>query len=290
MAFSYRIFAVALCLCLFATAFQGTSGAVEREGVLLVAFGTSVNEARKAYAAIESAYTREFPGAPIVWAYTSTKIRKKLAAAGIKANSVSEGLDQLASMGARSVIIQSLHIFPGEEFEELMTDAILHLRSKPGQFASARLGRPLLESAQDARDLKTVIMADSRSASADCLALMGHGNRKGIGELGLAGSKAIFRENGAPIFMESIEGERDLPGVIADLKAHSCQKVRIAPLMLVAGEHARNDLAGDSPDSWKSRLNKAGFAVIPDLRGLGELKGAPEIFLRHSRAASPLPN
>lgn len=278
---------VFLSVCLFSQgqpAFakgQVTSG----EGILLVAFGTSVPEARAAFAKVEKAYQSEFPGVPIVWAFTSQIIRKKLAREGIAAGGIGAGLDRLASEGVRVVRVQSLHMMAGVEFAALARSVLINLQRNPGRFDAVYLGRPLLESGQDAYAVAAAVLdwTAKKREPGEALVLMGHGNEKGRADLVFEGAREIFRQKDPLIFMATIEGNRDFDALASDLAAVGVRKALLVPLMLVAGDHARNDLAGSEADSWASRLQKKGIAVRSDLSGLGEIPGIPEIFIRHTR-------
>ena len=83
--------------------------------------------------------------------------------------------------------------------------------------------------------------------------------------------------------MATVEGARGIDDLLAELKAHKIKKVWLQPLMVVAGDHARNDLAGDEEDSWASKLKAAGFKVEANLKGLGEVPGVRDLFVDHAK-------
>lgn len=253
------------------------------EGILLVAFGTSVPEAMKAFAAVHATFTAAFPDTPVVWAYTSQKIRAKLAAQGTPTGGISEGLAALAAQKVRNVRVQSLHIMAGEEFAALERAVLIDLQRNPGRFGSVFLGRPLLESDKDARELSAALRNDTTRTAEEALVLMGHGQSHGRADLVFEGTRAIFSETDPLLFMATVEGARNFDGLLSELRARKVRTVRLQPLMLVAGDHARNDLAGPEDDSWASRLRAAGFQVQADVRGLGEIAQVRDIFVRHAR-------
>ena len=282
-----RILVVCLFVFLAGFAREGLakSPAQSREGLLLVAFGTSVPEAVAAFDAIDASFKAAFPNARIRWAYTSQIIRKKLAAQGKKTGGIGEGLAQLARDGVKVVRVQSLHVMAGEEFAALERAVLLDLQKNPGRFEAVYLGRPLLESRQDAEDVVTAVLDDVRSKrqKGDAVVLMGHGQEHGRAGLAFEGARAAFKARDPLVFMATVEGARGYDELLAELKAHKVQKVWLQPFMIVAGEHARNDLAGDEEDSWASRLKAAGFTVEANLKGLGLVPGVPAIFERHAR-------
>ena len=118
--------------------------------------------------------------------------------------------------------------------------------------------------------------------------LMGHGTSHQINPI-YAALDYMFKDVGhTNIFVGTVEAYPALDNVLSLLAKTPYRRVRLAPLMIVAGDHAANDMAGDEPDSWKSRLQDAGYQVDCVLRGLGELDGIADIFVQHAEAAKPL--
>ncbi|MDD4701510.1 MAG: sirohydrochlorin cobaltochelatase [Desulfovibrio sp.] len=270
----------------------GTSHAAEntepKQGILLAAFGTSVPEAQPAFTAVDAEFKKAFPGAPVVWAYTSQIIRKKLAEQGRPVGGISDGLAQLAKDGVKVVRVQSLHVLAGEEFTALERAVLLDVSKNPGRFEAVFMGRPLLESKADAKELLAVIEADTKSARGknSALVLMGHGQSHGRADLAFEGVCAVFKAGDKNIHMATVEGARNFDDMLKNLKAARIKHVVVAPLMMVAGDHARNDLAGDEDDSWANQLKAAGIKVDAHLKGLGETPGAAAILVRHAKEST----
>lgn len=258
-----------------------------KEGILLVAFGTSVPGAKKAFDIIDAGYRHAFPGSPIIWAYTSQIIRKKLARQGIKIGSIGQGLDELAAMGVKIVRIQSLHILAGEEFAALARSALLQAQKHARQFDAVYLGRPLLETDEDAKAAGNAILTHMRTLRKDgeALVLMAHGQEHGRGDLVLEGTRAILARQDGLAFLASVEGSRGFEHVSGDIKNKNVKKIWLMPFMIAAGDHARNDLAGNEDGSWASRLKKQGYDVQINLHGLGELPEIGQIFINHTKAS-----
>ena len=256
-----------------------------REGVLLVAFGTSVPEAMDSMRAVDAAFKAAFPGRPVVWAYTSQIIRKKLAAEGRPVGGISDGLAQLAGQGVRVVRVQSLHVMAGQEFSALERALLLDVKKHPGRFEAVFLGRPMLESREDARELARAVLADASPLrrKGEALVLMGHGQEHGRAGLTFEGARAVFHDADRKVFMATVEGARGVEDLLRELKAAKVRKAVLAPFMLVAGDHARNDLAGAEEDSWASQLARAGIGMSANLKGLGQIAGARDILVRHAR-------
>ena len=165
-----------LLLALMAASVQAAERKAPKEGVLLVAFGTSVPEALPSFKAVDASFKAAFPDSPVVWAYTSQIIRRKLAKQGRPVGGISDGLAELAKGGVKLVRVQSLHVMPGEEFTELERAVLLDLQKHPGRFEAVYLGRPLLESHKDALRVSKAVLADmgDKRQKGEAVVLMGH--------------------------------------------------------------------------------------------------------------------
>lgn len=279
---------LALLLCCIAQPALARDNAPAKEGILLVAFGTSVPEARAAFDAIDAAYKKAFPGLPVVWAYTSQIIRKKLADQGHPVGSIGDGLAALARDGVKIARVQSLHMMAGEEFAALARSLLVNIQRHPGRFDAVYLGRPLLESRRDGEEAAQCVIASLQKLRKpdEAIALMGHGHEHGRADLVFDGARAAFRRADPHAYMATVEGSGGFDELAAELKQNGVKKALLAPLMIVAGDHARNDLAGAEDDSWASQLKKEGIAARACLRGLGEMPCIAEIFVRHTREST----
>lgn len=255
-----------------------------REGLLIVAFGTSVPEAVPALKALDADFRAAFPDAAVEWAYTSQIIRKKLAARGTPVGGISDGLAALARKGVKVVRVQSLHVMAGEEFSALERAVLLDVKAHPGRFEAVYLGRPLLESRQDAREVAAAVLQSCGGrAPGEGLVLMGHGQAHGRADLVFEGMRRAFVEADGLTFMASVEGSRTFEDLARELATRNVKTLWVQPFMIVAGDHARNDLAGEEADSWASRLRAQGFQVKTNLLGMGEIAGVRAVFVRHAR-------
>lgn len=255
-----------------------------REGLLIVAFGTSVPEAVPALKALDADFRAAFPDAAVEWAYTSQIIRKKLAARGTPVGGISDGLAALARKGVKVVRVQSLHVMAGEEFSALERAVLLDVKAHPGRFEAVYLGRPLLESRQDAREVAAAVLKSCGGrAPGEGLVLMGHGQAHGRADLVFEGMRRAFVEADGLTFMASVEGSRTFEDLARELATRNVKTLWVQPFMIVAGDHARNDLAGEEADSWASRLRAQGFQVKTNLLGMGEIAGVRAVFIRHAR-------
>ena len=250
-----------------------------------MAFGTSVPEAQPALTAIDKEFKAAFPHSPVVWAYTSSIIRAKLEKRGVHIGDVSAGLEELARQKVDVVRVQSLHVVAGEEFSEMERLLVSWLARHPDTFKAVYLGRPLLESRQDAEDVCRAVLGatEGKRKPGELLALMGHGQSHGRGDMVIEGMRSTlsFADNLA--VLATVEGSRGFDQVLAAIKTSRASVIWLQPFMVVAGDHARNDLAGDEPDSWASQIRALGLTPRPVLTGLGELPGVRAVFVRHAR-------
>lgn len=275
-------FAFLLC-CLVMMA--GTAFA--KTGTLLVAFGTSMDSARPAIDAIEKAYQKKLGDSPLLLAFTSDIIRNKLAKEGKPVLSVNAALNEMAKRGVTALNIQSLHISPAEEYNQLERMVVKNITRNPGVFKSVKVGYPLLVSEKDLNDVVAIMLASlpkERKAD-DAVVLMGHGNNRGPGDLTLAAAAAAFQKADPHVWLATVEGSNSFDKVLEQLKASGAKRVWLQPFMIVAGDHANNDLAGSEDDSWASRIKAAGMEPLPHLIGLGQLEGIQRLFLEHTQNA-----
>ena len=202
-----RFFVLLLALWLVGLPLAAQAETGPREGLLIVAFGTSVPEAVPALKALDADVRAAFPKAAVEWAYTSQIIRKKLAERGTPVGGISEGLAALARKGVKVVRVQSLHVMAGEEFSALERAVLLDVKAHPGRFDAVYLGRPLLESRRDAREVAAAVLESCGGrAPGEGLVLMGHGQAHGRADLVFEGMRRAFVEADGLTFMASVEG------------------------------------------------------------------------------------
>jgi sirohydrochlorin cobaltochelatase len=276
------LIAFVLCCALSTASFAAEA----KQALILAAFGTSEPAATVALSDIGKAYTEN--GNSIIWAYSSNIIRNKLASQGKQVYSVGEAMDKAAAQGTTELTIQSLHIVPAEEYVKIQRQIIQNLCAKPKRFTSVRLGHPLLESARDQQEVLQALLQGlpAQRRPSDGVIFMGHGNDRGAGDLILDSMARALHEKDKHIWLATVEGAQSFDRVLPQLTAAGIQRVWLVPFMLVAGDHARNDMAGDDADSWASRLKAAGIEAHAVLAGLGSNKGIQQIFLRHTKDAA----
>jgi len=250
-----------------------------KKGILLVAFGTSEASAKVSFQNIEAKVKEAFPGVDVVWAYTSHIIRHKLAKQGEMILSPAQALAKMMDEGYTHVAVQSLHTIPGEEYHDL-TMTVNGFRAMPGGFDRLILGFPML-GAQDtvAKAVDAVIATIPKARKAnEAVVLMGHGTHH-PGNIYYSAMNWQLQQKDPNIIMGTVEGYPDLGDVIAWLKEKKTGRVWLMPFMSVAGDHAKNDMAGDEEDSWKSQLTKEGFSCQTVLKGTAEYDAFVDIWV-----------
>lgn len=253
-----------------------------KKAILLVAFGTSIPEAQKAYENIDSMVKKAFPETTVRWAYTSKKIRAKLAKEGKQLDSPELALAKLMEEGYTHVVVLSLHIIPGEEFHGLNQNAHL-FGLMDGGFNRIAVAKPLLSSYEDLQrtaDIMLKSLPPSRKPQ-DAVIFMGHGSEKHPADSIYIAMNAILNKKDPYAYLATVDGHPTLEDIIPELTAKKVKKVFLVPFMAVAGDHARNDMAGDSPESWKSILTAKGFTCEPILKGMAENPEIVNIWLDH---------
>ena len=255
-----------------------------KKGILLVSFGTSYLDSKaKTIDRILSDVTTAFPNYHIYQAFSSNIILRILKTRdNLYIPSLEEAMTKIISDGIEQLIVQPTHLINGLENE-----AWFHIIQKQAPSTlPITFGAPLLNSTEDHKAvLKAVLCEFSDIPSEDVIVFMGHGTTHYANSV-YAALDYMLKEMGHPnIFMGTVEAYPDLNTLLHQMPKTSATRVHLIPFMLVAGDHANNDMAGDSPNSWKSLFETAGYEVICHLRGLGEYQGIRDIYLEHLQKA-----
>jgi sirohydrochlorin cobaltochelatase len=255
-----------------------------KKGILVVSFGTSYPETRAVtIEACEKSIAQAFGEYEIRRAFTSHMVIKILAERdGIRVDKPEEALQKMYEEGFSEVIVQPLHIIPGEEFHEKIVKKVSALT---GHVEKLCIGLPILSATEDFDAAIEAIMGQlPELREGEAVVLMGHGTRHPA-NAAYAALQHMLNVKNLPVYVGTVEGYPGLPEVAALLKQEAIQKVVLMPFMLVAGDHAIHDMAGDDDDSWKSRFAALGFEVEVFLRGLGENRLIREMYIKHVRDA-----
>lgn len=254
--------------------------AAGKKAILVVSFGTSYAETRKAtIEAIEEQVAETFNDYEMRRAFTSHIIIKILKERdGIEVDDTEQALRKLKAEGFSEVIVQSTHVIPGKEFH----DVVKTVGAFKNDLDTLLVGMPLLASTDDlmkgAAALKTQMPELQNN---EAVVFMGHGTHHPANAMYPALDRVFEELEMGNVMIGTVEGFPELDHVIKRLKRSNIEKVTLMPLMFVAGDHARNDMAGDEEDSWKTILTEAGFTVDSYLHGMGENPAIQAIYLQH---------
>lgn len=257
---------------------------ISKKAILVVSFGTSHEDTReKTIDAIEREMAEDNPNHRIYRAWTSNVIIRKLEKqSGIHINTVTEAMKQISADGITELTVQPTHIMNGIE-NDRMKEEISALR---GQFSFLAFGNPLLTTNQDNIDIiQTLMERFSDLKQEEALVFMGHGTTHYANTV-YAALDYAFKESGyGNVFVGTVEAFPSIETVLKAVKEYKPQKVILTPLMIVAGEHAKNDMAGEGRESWSNRFKQAGFQVECVVKGLGEYEGIRQMFKSHVKEA-----
>lgn len=259
----------------------------DAKALLVVSFGTSYPETcERTIAAIEADLAAAFPDRQLYRAWTSRVIRRKVKEkTGVSIDSVAEAMERMARDGVKDVLVQPTHLLIGEEYEKLCRE----IREGKDAFSSLAMGTPLLAEEGDIAVLAELLPTLCPQVGAgDMMVWMGHGSgalRMPVYEILDELLQKSGHDNHA---VGTVEFAPGFDGVLERVRQRRAEKVVLAPLMVVAGDHATNDMAGDEPDSWKSLLRAEGVEVECVLKGLGEYAPVRALYAAHARRAKAL--
>ncbi|WP_276857532.1 sirohydrochlorin cobaltochelatase [Bacteroides fluxus] len=254
----------------------------DKAALLMVHFGTTHDDTRTlTIDAINTKAQAAFPELKFQEAYTSRIIIRRLKERGITKLTPLDAMLKLRSEGYTHLIVQSTNIIDGVEMESLRRD----VESVLPFFKDIRVGTPLLYSVEDAEKVVSILgsrynaPAQSKKVAKEHFVLVGHGTYTPSTAI-YSQMEYMLKANGLPNFhVGTIEGYPTFETMLAQLKATKAKQVTLVPFMFVAGEHAKNDIAGE----WKEALEKEGYTVNTHLEGLGQVPEIQEIFISHIR-------
>jgi sirohydrochlorin cobaltochelatase len=273
---------LAVILSMISAPWSLNAASLRKPAIVLAAFGTST-AAFETYHHFEQKLKKRFPDHEIRWAFTSQKVRHKVAREkGRKLQDLPTTLRELKAAGFTRVAVQSLHIVPGEEWEKKV---VAETEKVPG--LKVALGKPLLSSKQDQESvLKALAGTFPQDLKNTVVLLVGHGSPSPAGEKTYLEFDRLLRSRYPNVFLGTVEGKPSRQEVMEAVKKSGADTVVLMPFLFVAGEHVAKDILGDDPESWKSELLKQKAYQIKGItKGLGYQEGIAAIFLDHlSRA------
>ena len=258
------------------------SKAPKKVGILLVAFGSSEASAQVSFENIDKKVKAAYPDLPVRWAYTSHIIREKLAKQGKNLDSPAAALAKMQDENFTHVAVQSLHTIAGEEYHDLRRT--VGAFNVMGGFQKIILGYPLMSTQADMERIVDAIMKsipNSRKKS-DAVVLMGHGTHHPANAF-YAALMFQLQLKDANIFVGTVEGYPDAALIKELMLQKKIKRAYLMPFMSVAGDHAKNDMAGEESDSWKSIFSQSGIDCVPVLKGTAEYDDFVNIWVDHIR-------
>jgi len=275
--------------------------------ILVVSFGTSFNDSRaEDIGGVEKALQAGYPDWSVRRAFTAQIIINHVQARDDeKIDNMDQALERAVDNGVKNLVVQPTHLMHGAEYDEL-TEAVENYKDK---FESVKIAEPLLgevgadETAinEDKAAVAEAITAEAvKTAGFDSLdaakeegtafVFMGHGTSH-TAKISYSQMQAQMEQLGYEnVFIGTVEGEPEdtaCEAVIEKLKNAGYKKVILRPLMVVAGDHANNDMAGDDDDSWKSQFEASGAfdSIDTQIAGLGEIDAIQQLYVAHTQAA-----
>ncbi len=260
---------------------------MSKKAILVISFGTSYNDNREeTIVPVEKAIAKEYPDREFRRAWTSKMIIAKLKKRdGEYIDYIDEAMDKLVAEGFDDVIVQSTHIMNGTEF-----DFVYSIVSKyKTQIPVIALGRPLLTSDEDYDEVVSNIANDLLPLTGKgALVLMGHGTEHYANATYSELQMKLFFAGYKDVYVTTVEGFPDFDNTIELMKDKGYKEVTVTLFMIVAGDYAHNDMAGDDDDSLKSILEKEGYKVNCVIRGLGSYPSFQRMFAEHAMKAEQI--
>lgn len=254
---------------------------MSKKALLVVSFGTTYEDTRrKTIEACEQDLQLAFPDHIFFRAYTSQMIINRLATRdGLIIHNPMDALNEIYNAGYEEVLIQSLHIICGDEYHKLSEN----IKEFEGKFKKISFGRPLLTTIEDYQAaIWAILDVMPPLEEGDALVFMGHGTFHPAFPAYCA-LEYMFHQAGANVYVGTVEGYPTFTNVLGKLQATGTKRAYLAPFMLVAGDHAINDMSSDEPNTWKSRLLDNDIEPVIWLQGLGENPKIRQIFIHHAR-------
>lgn len=288
----------------------------DKTAIVITAFGTTYEKTLKSIMAIKEDAEKAYPKAEVRLAFTSNIIRKiwnkrandeeykkehpNVSSELYHVKNILGVIGDLQNEGYRNIVVQSTHVANGEEYHDLSSyirglNSIRTFKARFAPFNALVLGKPLtgtIEHHEQVEALAKALAGDIKSAKSENSALvyMGHGNEHMAQGIYYELEIMMNRMYDVPVAIGLVEGQPDIETVLDKLKVYGKKKVLLKPLMIVAGDHANNDMAGEDEDSWNSVLTKAGYNVHPVLEGLGDKPAVRQIFIKHIEEAAAKAN
>ena len=253
--------------------------------LLVLSFGTSYNDSRRlTIGAIEGDLEKAFPDFSVRRGFTANIIIDHVQRRdNILIDDVDAALERAVNNGVKNLVVQPTHLMHGLEYDELVKE----VGNYSDAFDQVVFGEPLLNSDDDFARVEKAITewTSSYDDGETAICFMGHGTEADSNEVYQKMQDLLTKDGYTNYFVGTVEAQPSLDDVLAKVQAGDYKRVVLEPLMVVAGDHANNDMAGDEDGSWKKTFEDAGYEVECLLRGLGENEDIRAIYVDHAKAA-----
>ena len=240
--------------------------------LLVLSFGTSFNDSRRlTIGAIEDQLEKSFPDYSVRRGFTANIVIDHVAKRdGEKIDDINESLKRAVDNGVKNLVVQPTHLMNGLEYEELKGD----IAQYSDAFDKIAIGQPLLSSDDDFSRVENAIVDWTKDYDdgETAIVFMGHGTSADSNGVYQKMQDLLTKDGHTNYFVGTVEATPSLDDVMAAVKKGNYKRVVLEPLMVVAGDHANNDMAGDDDDSWKSQFEVSGAfdSIDTQIAGLGE--------------------
>lgn len=251
---------------------------MSKKAILAVSFGTSYHETmEKTIGFIEKKISEKYREYDVFRAFTSSIIVKKLKGEGFDINGVKDELNRILNLGYEECYIQPTHMIAGIEYEKVLREA----EEFKDKFKVLKIGKPLFQTTNDLKKLVKILGENVEFNDGEAVVLMGHGSEHCVNTV-YAALDYMFKDFGYEnFFVGTVEAYPDLETVLKFVKAKKYKKAVLMPLLMVAGDHALNDMAGDEDDSWVNIFNSNGVEARAVVKGIGEYAQVAEMYIEH---------
>ena len=253
--------------------------------LLVVSFGTSFNDSRRlTIGAVEEAMEKAFPDWSVRRGFTSQIIIDHVKSRdGEVIDNVKEALERAEKNGVKTLVVQPTHLMNGFEYTDLSEE----LAGWADAFEKIAMGEPLLTSDDDFSRVADALIDVTKEYDdgETAICFMGHGTEAESNGVYARMQEVLSGKGMEHYYVGTVEAEPSLEDVLEAVKKGSYKRVVLRPMMIVAGDHANNDMAGDEEDSWKSVFEGAGYEVVCVVEGLGGIPAVQEILTEHAQAA-----
>lgn len=244
------------------------------KGIIIASFGTThIDAFEKSIEKIKIELQEKYPDIYMIHSFSSEMVRNSLNKRKIHFFNLPEALNEMEEKGIRDITILSLYVICGIEFEKIVNQSkVFNDKSR----LNIRFSKPLLSSKEDIENISSILVDTFNEKPT---VLMGHGTTNPVDKVYFNLQDSLLRKN-TNIFVGTVEGTLDFKDVLKNLEHCNKKDVKLAPFLLVAGDHAKNDMGSEEEDSWANLLRNEGFNVEVELKGLCEREEIREIFYK----------